>query len=232
MSYAPGKILFVGDSITVGGGDENSDGGYPSHTIALLNTRDGTGWAESTTRAAHGGYNIWQAAGIIDADIAAVTANAPPDYIFLYYCANDAFDYGDPTHYPFDATVETVWKAACAYVIEALHTAFPNATMWFGKTYRCNSNGDVEPWLPTYVFPWIDDMAATYDYLNVGIRGDEVLTAGWSESMSDGVHPSCIGHQLLAAAIRDEMFPAASAGHHRIQRMNGGMQALSGGMNG
>lgn len=206
MTYAPGNIFFVGDSITTDG--YCIYGGYPVYTIDYLNARDSGGWAESIKRAGHGGANTWNGASYITQDIQNVTLNMP-DYIFIYYGANDAFDYANPDHYPFDSHVETSWKTAAAFIIEALHTAFPNAVMWWGKSYRCNAVGDVEPWMPNFLFPWIDDMVATYSYLNVGIRGDEVLTAGWPESMGgSGVHPACYGNELLATAIMNEMFPS------------------------
>ena len=227
MAHPPGKILFVGDSITMESACEH--GGYPSHTIAYLNERDGSGWVELPGRYALGGRTTWDLSNGIETAIAARVEI--PDYVFLYPGANDAFDYDIPEHYPFDAHVEANWKVAASHLIEACHTAYPNAIIWFGKTYRCNSLGQPESWMPNFLFPWIDDMVAAYPYLHAGIRGYEILQAGWPESMGgSGVHPACYGNELLAAAIRDEMFPAAATGSHKRQQMSGGMQALSGGL--
>lgn len=205
MTYAPGNILFSGDSITVGA-DCISEGGYPVKTIDLLNARDGSGWNGLVK--AHGGYKTWQGADVIDADLANVTFAA--DYVFLYWGANDVYPLSDEGDYtPIDDSWEDSWKAAYTYIIEAIHTKFPNALMWIGKSYRCNSGGAVESWMPNFIFPWTDDLVATIPYLFAGINGAEILTAGFPESMGgSGVHPACYGHLLLAEGIRDEIFPS------------------------
>jgi len=223
MALAPGLILFCGDSITVGA-NCSGENDYPNKTIALLNARDGGGW--TGVRWAGGGLSSWDFELGIDATLAATQLN--PDYIFLYYGANDPYE-ADPLHMPL-YNEEASWKAAYDHILTALHTKWANALIWMGKSYRCDSNGDLEGWYVQYINPWTDYLYATYPYLRVGIRGDVILHDGYPESMSDGVHPSCYGHLLLAEAIRDEMFPAAATGTHRRQQMSGGMQNLSGGL--
>ena len=232
MAHPPGKILFVGDSITTDNYCVN--GGYPVYVINYLNARDGGGWSETRNRAAHPGFNTWDGANVVEIDIERADTNVPPDYIFLYYGANDQYPNDNVHDYtPIAESDEESWKAAYTYTIERLHTEYPNALMWIGKSYRCNSLGDVEPWMPNLIFPWTDDLVAAIPYLYAGIRGYEILQAGYPESMGGhSVHPACYGNELLAAAIRDEMFPLGSTSPHRPQRMNGGMQALSGGFNG
>lgn len=209
MAHPPGKILFVGDSITMESACKH--GGYPSHTIAYLNERDGGGWAETLDRADHAGFNTWDGANVVSIDIQRIDTNYPPDYIFLYYGANDQYpndNVGDYT--ALAASDEVSWKAAYTYTIEALHTAFPNALMWIGKSYRCNAVGSVDSFLPNLIFPWTDDLVAAIPYLYAGINGAEILQAGYPESMGNpphSVHPACYGLQLLATAIMNEMFP-------------------------
>lgn len=205
MALPPGNIFFVGDSITVGADCMNAD--YADKTIELLNARDGSGWAELPERAAHGGYSTWDGAAVIDADIANKTD--VPDYVFLYYGANDMYPLDHLGDYTLlNASDETSWKAAYTYIIEAIHTKWANAQMWIGKSYRCNANGVNEACFTNYQFPWIDDLVASISYLRAGINGAEILTAGFPESMGgSSVHPACYGHLLLAEAIRDEMFP-------------------------
>jgi len=225
MPLAPGLILFIGDSITVGA-NCSGEGDYPNKTITLLNLRDGGGW--TGTRWAGGGLSSWDFELGIDATLA--NATITPDYIFLYYGANDPYE-ADPDHMPIHLE-EASWKAAYHHILTALHTKWADALIWMGKSYRCDSNGDTEPPYLNYIFPWTDYLYATYPYLRQGIKGYEILHDAYPDSMSDGVHPSCLGHTLLAQAIRDEMFPTTEAGSHRRIQMSGGMQSLAGGMNG
>lgn len=201
-----GNILFVGDSITVGA-NCIQDGSYCVRTINLMNARTTGIWTGLAL--AHGGYSTWDGAAVIDSDLSGAGSFAP-DYVFLYYGANDGYPLdhlGDYTS--LNASDETSWKAAYTYIIEAIRTKYPSAPQYIGKSYRCNSNGDVEGWLPLYIFPWIDDLVAAYPYLHEGINGAEILSAGYPESMGDpphGVHPACAGHQMLAEGIVSQMF--------------------------
>jgi lysophospholipase L1-like esterase len=231
MTRTPGNILFVGDSITTG--NQCAHGGYPSHTITYLHERDGSGWAEAPHRYAKGGYTTHEMKGVIDGLISYYANTGTPDYVFLYMGANDDYplnDIGDWTH--INASHETVWKESYTYIIEAIHTAYPLAIQFIGKSYRTGGNGEIEGWLPQFIFPWTDDLVASISYLYSGIKGYEILMAAYPDSLKtgDNVHPSCLGHQLLAQGIRDEIF--GLGGLHNPQQMSGGMQSLEGGMNG
>ena len=126
MTYAPGNILFIGDSITVGS-DCGGVNDYPNKTISLLNARDGSGWTGD--RWASGGLSSWDFELSIDATLAATQLN--PDYIFLYYGANDPYE-ADPLHMPL-YNEEASWKAAYDHILTALHTKWEDALIWMGK---------------------------------------------------------------------------------------------------
>lgn len=203
-----GNILFVGDSITTS--VMCAHGGYPSHAISYLNTHTiGEGWAESTQRLAWGGKNTWEISANVIASINNVTTT--PDYVFLYSGANDDYFYPPEGGYiALGPVLEESWKTAYTDMCSAIHTKFPNAIMYAGKTYRRGSaiNPDCESYILNYICPWTDDMVAAIPYLRTGIKGYEVLIAMHPDGLKvgDNVHPSCAGCAALGQEIANVIF--------------------------
>jgi lysophospholipase L1-like esterase len=200
-----GSIFFVGDSITVGANCVE-DGGYVTKTINLLNQRSAGLWYEKPIRIARGGKSTWELAGFIDDDLA--SRSDIPDFVFLYSGANDMWPPPYNGSVFIDATWETSWKAAYTYIIEAIHTKYPSALQFIGKSYRCDPlTGAVNTWFPQYIYPWTDDLVSSISYLRAGIEGYTILQTGFPESMGgDSVHPACAGHALLAEGIVSQIF--------------------------
>lgn len=116
------KLLTYGDSKTDGTGDATPitgiGGGFQPYLNNLLNGARSLRWYIS--KIARGGFTTAQMQALIDADIAAMTYT--PDSVVYNLGANDTA--GDAT-----------WITNTAYILDAMHTAWPTARIYVVDTY-------------------------------------------------------------------------------------------------
>lgn len=111
------------------------------------------------------GYNVALTQDYIDAQLAAHTGN--PDYVLCNLGANDA-----------TGTVnETTWKADYQYIIDAVHTKWPNAKIYLAKAWRRNYTTNCNT-----LAGYIDDLVAANPGVCFAGHDERV----WMENSDDG----------------------------------------------
>lgn len=181
-------ILGVGDSITTTSIDTTDSKGWVGHLVDAITTA-GTNAAEQPTRIAHGGADVFDMQSMIDNDLH--FRPLLPHRICVLIGANDVVD----SHgYPQD---KVTWKTSFQYVINALHTAYPAATIYLGKSYRSGA-GYVSRFAT--IGSWIDELITeNKTFCLAGVNSYDVLD-GHAEYMSDEVHPNHDGCVALGNA--------------------------------
>ena len=155
-----------GDSKTADGSGQNVES-YPQYLCRAI------GAFETPSRIAVGGRSTAAAAAAVDAELAAT--NGTPDYILYNLGANDA-----------SVLVEATWKANTAYILDAMHTKWPNAQIYMARPWRrgyasnCNT-----------IATWQDSVMSTRSWVHVGPDERVFLENGddGARYTSDGVHP-------------------------------------------
>ena len=140
---------------------------------------------EAPSRYAAGGATITDIKIVIDAQLAQRTDT--PEIVMVYMGANDTVD-------PYYSGLsEAGWKADYQYVIDALHTKWPSAKIYLGKSWRLGYASRF-----AVINAWIDDLiAANSSFCYLGLDGQPILS-GHAE-LYDGVHPNHDGCVALAA---------------------------------
>lgn len=192
----PKFILPYGDSKTNGTGDTIPPGltsnAYPPILCAALEAATGYGWHEMPARVGRGGYSVATGGNTfqstVDADIAARASNIAPDYILINAGVNDT------------GTVPSQgnFTTGYLYVLDALHTAWPNARILCMRIWARNED---------------TDSATVNGYINACIAARSSFAfAGPDESVflkngadngntytTDGIHPNRAGYIQTAA---------------------------------
>ena len=129
----------------------------------------------------------------IAADIAAVPV--APKWIVVHMGSNDLndIDIGVPGK-------EAQFKADMATALDAMHTAWPNAEVYWARTWRRNYMDEAN-----VIAGWIDDMIADgrTTWLFLGPDG-RVWMEGGDDGVTytvEGVHPNAAGYTLEAGLI-------------------------------
>jgi lysophospholipase L1-like esterase len=154
--------------------------------------------ADHTWRVAALGRAGWTAAmwaGQIDTDLA--TLSDIPEFVVVNLGTNDV----EPNAAPL---VEATWEADYAYILDAIHTKWPNAKVYCARTWRRYNNGDQTAMDDT----WIPAVLSTRStWADVGIDERVILEGGDNgvTYTSDGIHPNAAGYALMAAGWQSVM---------------------------
>lgn len=197
----PKFLLPYGDSKTNGSGDTIPPGlssnGYPPILCASLEAATSYGWHEAPARVGRGGFSVATGASTfqstVDADITARATSIAPDYILVNMGVNDT---GTPPS-------QSNFVNGYLYVLDALHTAWPNARIGCMRIWSRNEDAD---------------SATINGYINLAIAARSFAFAGPDESVflkngadngttytADGIHPNRAGYILTAAQWRTAM---------------------------
>jgi lysophospholipase L1-like esterase len=172
------NLLLIGDSKFA----ETSTGSYQPRLCAGISTINL--WRERPTRIAVAGRTVATTQDNIDAAIAAAVGT--PDAILINLGANDADD----------ALVEATFKADFAYILDALHAAYPNAIIYVTKVWRQGFDAEC-----LMIWEWMLDVMSTRAYCVAGI--DEVIALKGSDNgatnTEDGIHPNDAGVEASVA---------------------------------
>lgn len=180
-------FMGVGDSTANGGTYDDplsaGYGGYQPILRGYLENASGFGWQEDR-RIAHPGYTVAQGAAAIDADLAAKNAYYDPDYIFVDYGLNTIGAGMD----------EEALATDYAYIIDALHTKWPNARVYCTRIWK---NG-----FETYANIFDDEIlpsivATRASWAGLGIDKRDILNL---TNSPDGTHQNFDGYKAIAAA--------------------------------
>lgn len=178
------NLLTVGDSKTSGTGDTAgaSPAGYQPILQRSLSDSGSVRLSENPPRIGVGGINAQTMAARVDSDIAAMTAT--PTEIHINLGANDTIPtVGD----------KNIWRGNMEYIVDAYHTAFPDANIRLAKIYKANAETTIG-----YISDGIDEMYASRAWLKTGIDERTFLPG----NMGDDWHPNHAGYVLEAAAWR------------------------------
>lgn len=181
-------VLGLGDSKTVGVGDDDESIGY----LPVLAASVGL---ESTPRLAVSGATVAYMASWVPANIGA--QNRTPDYVLCNLGANDS------SSLPAKAT----WIADYSTIIDTVLAEWPDTQIYIAK-----------PWVQTNeancntIAKWIDELVASYG-ANVDHGIDErIFLENWGSyaTYSDGVHPNHAGYALTAAEWKKVIVPPSA----------------------
>ncbi len=182
------SFMAYGDSKTWGQNDStstfaNGNNGYPktlANTTSLL----------EVPRIGVSGRTVATGMAAIDAELAAYAYI--PNYILCNLGANDSLAL------PAEAT----WKANYKYILQALHTKFPNAQIYLMRAWRQGVDAACDS-----MSTWISALVADVDlagYCHLG-PDERVFLKGADNGATyttDGVHPNAAGHVLTATQWR------------------------------
>ncbi len=120
---------------------------------------------------------VSDAKNTIDARLAAYDGTEPVLHVLMNWGVNDI---------RFEAITEVTWKANYLYIIDAVHTKWPNASIWLMRPWVINENADSD-----MIAGWIADVVAarsSYTFLGpderVWLKGAD----NGATHTSDGVH--------------------------------------------
>lgn len=184
------RILFYGDSLTVGGNATNpTSEGYPQ----LVRDAYGT---DSVAVEAFGFRSLYM--DCVDATARAIfvakCAAYSPSIIWLAIGTND---------YGLNKWSAANFGTAYAALLDDLHTALPSATIYCQSpivrtTETANSFGNT---LGDYRTQ-ISTAQSTRSSYATYVDGSTILTTG---DLADGVHPTTAGHVIYADAVKTEL---------------------------
>ncbi len=179
MTIAVKNFYPYGDSATL-------NGNYPTYLLGRLgNARSSQLWRATPAMNAVGGRTVATGAASIDAELA--SAVGTPDIILFSLGKNDV---GGAL--PAEAT----WKANLAYILDAMHTKWPSASILLMRIWRrdCLANCNL-------IATWISDVIATRVWAGLGPDERGFLEGGDNgvTYTSDGIHPNDAGDREVAA---------------------------------
>lgn len=171
--YAAISIQRSGKSFLSLGDSKTADYGWQGTLRSSLNALGNDQWHEWPGMIATGGWTIANLRAVIDARIA--YRYGYPTKILMNFGSNEL-----GSALPAEAT----WKNDYRYCIEALHAAYPDASIYLAKPVRLIDA--IPPSTPVVasatLWGWIDDLVAEYSYVYAGIDetalegGDSYLT--------------------------------------------------------
>jgi lysophospholipase L1-like esterase len=187
QSSLPILFLPFGDSKTVGTGDNATlypgQGGYPPLLSGLVEAT-GRGCVERPARIAGSGTTVTYWRANIDAALVSTTLHTP-HYILWNLGAND------------NADNEAGWKADAQYIIDAFHTKWTSAKIYFMRIWeRSNPN------LTAFATWYADLVAANPGVCFLGPDERVFLENGddGASLTTDGTHPNHAGYIATAQA--------------------------------
>jgi GDSL-like Lipase/Acylhydrolase family len=142
-----------------------------------------TKFASHTNLAAEG-RSTADGAAAIDAELAGSSAN--PGHILYNLGASDVLS----------LPAEVDWKANTSYILSAMHTKWPGASIYMMRPWRRTAGAACNT-----LAGWIADIVAINSFCSLGPderifleNGDDGVTY-----TSDGVHPNAAGYSLVAS---------------------------------
>lgn len=137
-------------------------------------------------RLARNGYTaaLWSAQ--IDTDLAA-TSNTP-EIVLINLGTNDIQQLAD-------TIVQATWESDFAYVLDAIHTKWPDAVVKVAQVWRRYNNGQMTDMNDT----WIPNVLSTRSaWASLGIDERDFLENGDNGATytTDGIHPNSAGYRL------------------------------------
>lgn len=169
-------MTVVGDSKSVGGT-------WPDQLIGRL-----PNFGEDPARMAVSGITTYTMKTNIDGYLSTRAGN--PRFICINLGVNEVSGVAGYTN---------EWKAACAYILDALHAKYPAAQIYWARMWtrgwETNMNLVDDVLIPAV-------LASRSQWASVGIDEREIIEGGDNGATytTDGVHPNTAGYLLEAAA--------------------------------
>lgn len=176
------KALYMGDSKTVGIGDELSLGGYP----ARIN-EPAPVFIEVQKRIGVGGSTVRSVLPDMPSYLATVAGT--PDVVLMDWGANDVTE----------PMVEATWKENYLAIVDAVYARWPKARIYIAMPWKHTFDAEtatLKKWI-------IDIVAARPTFCALGIDEAPLFASSWETLMPDGVHPNADGYTLMAQAWRN-----------------------------
>lgn len=222
------RICVVGDSITFGWW-ERLEETYPKVLETLLNAHAEDGIVFEVWNMGIGGYNAEQEMELIRTRV----LDFDPDMIIIGYCNND-------NHIGADAGLWRHFTRSGSLAWDFISLRWMQAReLWYRETlvqrsYRKIAEVTERKGIPVFVaffYPnkpdkyWLKQIAKDIQFSKkLGMHTVDLLSAfqnrGWDETMTDGIHPNALGHEISAAALFDAvqasaLLPTGKVGKHK-----------------
>jgi lysophospholipase L1-like esterase len=185
-SVASDNIFCLGDSKTLGVGDEYGGGGYPFRMSSGTHE-----YLEIPLRVGVGGITVAGMRARIGSDLP--VAVGTPRYVLINLGSNDLAG-----ALPAEAT----WKADYQYILSAIHAKWPNAIILLSKPVYLQANAPSTPMATTpTLHGWIDALIAANSYCDPGPDETQMEGGnGYATYITDRTHPNARGYQFTADA--------------------------------